>query len=113
MSLKLDLEQATAAPPPHGVPRKRFYLLPCLLIAAVLCQLDGRLPKVAELGKWIGASRGPSVSYTRFLACFLADPDDLQPAIPLAPGLAWSPCPDVTDTLCSYLTVPLGTFYQH
>ncbi|ORY58006.1 Alpha/Beta hydrolase protein [Leucosporidium creatinivorum] len=90
MSLKLDLEKATPPSPPPGKPRSRFYLLPCLLFAALLSQLSSidRAPRI-ELGKWIRASSGR------------------LPAIPLAPGVSWTPCPDVTDTLCSYLTVPL------
>jgi len=110
MSLKLDLEQATTSPPALAKLRKRFYLLPCLLIAAALCQLDGQLPSVVDTVKRLGPNRGTRVSYIRPLGCFLADQNHLQIGVPLAPGLAWSPCPDVTDTLCSYLTVPLGTY---
>lgn len=109
MPLKPDLERATAWPAADEKSRKRFYLLPCLLFAAVLCQLNGQLPRVLQVLNRVGAREVGLVSYIGSWDCFLADQNDLQPASPLAPGLAWSPCPDVTDTLCSYLTVPLGT----
>jgi hypothetical protein len=110
MSLKFDLEQAAISTPALAKPRKIFYLLPCLVIAAALCQLDGQLPTVPKLVEWIGASTDTRVSHRKSFGCFLADQNHLQIGVPLAPGLAWSPCPDVTDTLCSYLTVPLGTY---